>query len=604
MDKKRIWVRFGLVLLSLWALAYVLPTLVGPDKLPKWYTNLFSAKLEYGLDLQGGLELRYTVDIKKAIRDNSNRIRETLVARLAEKVAEKEGKDVETLTRDERKVYEKEFSAVVDDYRTVAITFNIPEQQELLDQEFLDLYSNQYVIAGSDGNTLRVTLPETAVAELSTNIVNETLGIIRKRVEAFGLVEPEVRRVGEFDISVQLPGVDKKQMDIVRARIGQTAQLTFRILDPSANFFSTIQAQLDSYKAANPTKAQTLQIADDSTYGGKTITARSKAELVSFVKTLTVPQDHTIGYEYVENRTGDVVQESFWKTLYMFSKIELSGDYLTRAQVLNDPQEGWFVSLEMNGEGADIFADVTTQHTGKNMAIMLDDDVNSAPTIREPIRGGRARITMGGNRSPNEILTDARALVTVLNHGAYKAPVHKVHDHEVGPTLGADAIASGKLSLGVGALLVVLFMIVYYKRAGMISIIALALNVLFIVAVLVNFNAALTLPGLAGLVLTIGMAVDANVLIYERIREEIRSGRPARACIEAGYDRAFSTIFDANITTALTGVILMNYSTGPIYGFAVVLLTGIVCSVFTAYFVTRVIFEWLLEKQRAKTISI
>ncbi|GMV44315.1 MAG: protein translocase subunit SecD [Myxococcales bacterium] len=604
MEKKRIWRRFFLILLSVFALLYVLPTLVGKDKLPAWYTGIFSQTLNYGLDLQGGLELRYTVDYKKAIRDNSNRLRFTIVDRVIDKASERDGKDPEALSKDERKKLRDAIASKVTDFATVEFTFASEADAELVDSEFMSIWADRYQVVDTDGAKVLISMSDQTIEQVKDEIVNETLVIIRKRVEAFGLVEPDVRKNGETDIDIQMPGVDKAQMAIVRERIGQTAQLTFRIVDHTANFLADKQGVLDQWKAANPDKAKTIKLEVDPNYKETIVRAQRKSELVGFVSTLDVPDDHMIGFELIEQKSGNVTTESYWRTHYLFSKIELSGDYLTRAAVVPDERDVWAVNLELNGEGADIFEEVTRQYEGQDMAIMLDDDVTSAPRIREVISGGRARITMGGNRTPNEILADARALVTVLNHGAYKAPVHKVHDHAVGPSLGRDSIRSGSFALIVGSVLVVIFMVVYYRRAGWIANLALLLNVLFILAILISFNAAMTLPGMAGLVLTIGMAVDANVLIFERIREELRGGRSPKASVDAGYEKAFWTIFDANVTTALAGIILLNYTSGPIYGFAVVLLTGIVCSVFTAVYVTRTVFDFILERKRVTTLSI
>ena len=201
-------------------------------------------------------------------------------------------------------------------------------------------------------------------------------------------------------------------------------------------------------------------------------------------------------------------------------------------------------------------------------------------------------------------MEEARALVTVLNNGAYKAPVVKVHDIAVGPSLGADAVKSGMFSIILGFALAFAFMLLYYRQAGVIANIALLFNLVLVLAALVSFNAALTLPGMAGIVLTVGMALDANVLIFERIREEVRAGRSVRNALDLGYGKAFWTIFDAQITTAIAGFVLMQYATGPIYGFAVTLLVGIGCSMFTAIFVTRVIYNWMLDHGRLEELSI
>jgi preprotein translocase subunit SecD len=294
------------------------------------------------------------------------------------------------------------------------------------------------------------------------------------------------------------------------------------------------------------------------------------------------------------------VLKSYYRTEYLFGEAKVTGDHLARARVFYKDTGEPYVSLTFTSLGATLFGEVTEAHVGEYLAIMLDDDINSAPVIKEAITGGAAQITLGGNQSSSELLQEAQSLVTVLTHGAYKAPVHKIQDHEVGPSLGKDSIAAGVLSLSVGGLLVILFMFLYYRVAGLVANLALVLNITFVVAILIAFNSALTLPGLAGIVLTIGMAVDANVIIYERIREELRAGKTARAAIETGYAKSFWTIIDAQLTTALAGIILMNFTTGPIYGFAVTLLIGIICSVFTALYVTKLVFYWMLDKRIIK----
>ena len=260
--------------------------------------------------------------------------------------------------------------------------------------------------------------------------------------------------------------------------------------------------------------------------------------------------------------------------------------------------EGPYVALEFNARGAKQFDELTGRNVGKRLAIILDNTVYSAPVIRERISGGRASIT--GNFD----IKEARDLAIVLRAGALPAPVHVAEERTVGPSLGKDSIRQGITSFVVGGSLVVVFMLVYYKFAGVLADLALMLNVVFLIAALAAFQATLTLPGIAGIVLTLGMAVDANVLINERIREELRTGKTARAAIDAGYERALPAILDSNITTFLSGVILFQFGSGPIKGFAVTLCIGIVSSVFTAVVGTRVVYDYLLTARRLQTVSI
>jgi preprotein translocase subunit SecD len=411
-----------------------------------------------------------------------------------------------------------------------------------------------------------------------------------------------VRLSGDSNIDVQMPGVSKDQMEMVRERIGQTARLTFRIVDNKNDFFASAKADLASFQKAYPNKSKGVEIVKFS--DRFQARAEKKSHLVAFVhylhKANKLPDDHVVGYYFVEEEESGKVLKSYYRTEYLLGEAKVTGDHLARARVFYKDTGEPYVSLTFTSLGATLFGEVTEAHVGEYLAIMLDDDINSAPVIKEAITGGAAQITLGGNQSSSELLQEAQSLVTVLTHGAYKAPVHKIQDHEVGPSLGKDSIAAGVLSLSVGGLLVILFMFLYYRVAGLVANIALVLNLVFVVAILIAFNSALTLPGLAGIVLTIGMAVDANVIIYERIREELRAGKTARAAIETGYAKSFWTIIDAQLTTALAGIILMNFTTGPIYGFAVTLLIGIICSVFTALYVTKLVFYWMLDKRIIK----
>jgi len=260
--------------------------------------------------------------------------------------------------------------------------------------------------------------------------------------------------------------------------------------------------------------------------------------------------------------------------------------------------EGPYVALELNPRGAKLFEDLTGRSVGRRLAIVLDNTVYSAPVIRERIGGGRASIT--GNFD----IKEARDLAIVLRAGALPAPVTIAEERTVGPSLGKDSIRQGITSFIVGGSLVVLFMLVYYKFAGVLADMALILNVLYLVALLAAFQATLTLPGLAGIVLTLGMAVDANVLINERIREELRLGKTPRAAIDNGYERALPAILDSNITTFLSGLILFQFGSGPIKGFAVTLCIGIVTTVFTAVVCTRVVYDYLLSTRQIKTVSV
>lgn len=369
--------------------------------------------------------------------------------------------------------------------------------------------------------------------------VDRAMEIIRNRVDQFGVGEMAIQRQGKDNIIVQLPGVTDRERAL--EIIGKTAHLEFRLVSDKVE---------DLKKALNKEEVE--------------------------------------GYEvkYMEN-------ERAGREPLLVSKVaSLAGDTIVNAKTefssrgFGEP----YVSLTLNAKGAQIFADLTAANVGKRLAIVLDGKVVSAPVIREAIPSGQAQIS--GNFTVNE----ANDLSVILRAGALPAPVVVEEERTVGPLLGADSIKSGINATLIGAALVFLFMIVYYRLAGMIANIALVLNLLIILACLAMFKGTLTLPGIAGLILTIGMSVDANVLIYERIREELHVGKTLRAAIAAGYHRAFSAIFDSNITTVVAAALIFKFGTGPIRGFAVTLTIGLLANLFTAVVCTRAIFELLCEQ--------
>jgi preprotein translocase subunit SecD len=277
----------------------------------------------------------------------------------------------------------------------------------------------------------------------------------------------------------------------------------------------------------------------------------------------------------------------------------MTGEYITDARVRPGDQFGNpYVELILDARGARIFERITAENVKRRLAIVLDNRVYSAPVIQERIAGGRASITGSFD------IKEARDLAIVLRAGALPAPVEIVEERTVGPSLGRDSIRQGVISFIVGSSLVLVFMIAYYKGAGLVADLALVFNIVFMLAILAGFQAVLTLPGIAGIVLTMGMAVDANVLINERIREELRAGKSPRSAIEAGYDRALPAILDSNITTFLSGLILFQFGTGPVKGFAVTLCVGIVSTVVTAVYLTRVYYDYRIANRRLARISI
>jgi preprotein translocase subunit SecD len=381
--------------------------------------------------------------------------------------------------------------------------------------------------------------------------VKQGLETIRNRVDQFGVAEPSIQQQGDNRILVQLPGV--QDPDRAKALIGKTALLEFKLVNEGANVEQAVGGQ--------------------------------------------VP----VGSELLYERRVDKQTKEERRIPYVVEKKALlTGADVSNARVSIDQNTSEpYVSLELTGTGGKQFADLTSANVGRRLAIILDGNLYSAPVIRERIPSGQAQIT---GSFTSETATD---LAIVLRAGALPAPVQVLEERTVGPSLGADSIHRGVVSSAAAALAVVLFMLVYYRLSGLIADVALALNLLVLLAALAGFHATLTLPGIAGVVLTIGMAVDTNILIFERIREELRSGKTVRAAIEAGFARAFRTVIDTHVTVLVSAAILYQFGTGPVKGFAVTLAIGIFASLFTAVFFTRLVFDLLyMRGRRVESISI
>lgn len=394
-------------------------------------------------------------------------------------------------------------------------------------------------------------LPAEELQQIRSSAVSQALEKIRNRVDAFGVSEPSITRQGARRIVVQLPGLrdTKRAIEL----IGKTAQLELKLVH-----------SLASSPTATPPPGTMLLYTKDK-----------------------------------DPKTGQLVQGAPY---FVERRATVTGDMLADARALPDQLNfgQYYVLMRLDARGKRIFGRLTQENVGRALAIILDDTIFSAPVIQEPILGGEARIT--GHFTPEE----ARDLALVLREGALPAPVSIVENRTVGPSLGSDSITKGIRSTLIGGGLVVLFMLVYYRWSGLIADIALALNLLLLLGAMAipGLSATLTLPGIAGIILTLGMAVDANVLIFERIREELRQGKAVRSAVDAGFERAFSAILDSNVTTLIAAVVLFQFGSGPVKGFAVTLSIGLLASMFTAVFVSRVIYETVFSFRRVTRLSI
>lgn len=526
--------------------------------------------LTLGLDLQGGLLLQYKVMTEKAVQDKLDRMARDIRVRL-----EEEGDDVDVDVKHPEGEY------------YVDATFADPANTSLVNEDFMTFFTSLNETDMGEGK-VRFSMSDEYIDETKDFAVQQAIETIRQRVDALGVSEPSITRRGENDIVVQLPGLKEDDVERAKSLIGATAQLQFKMVDDDNinQFFGQFQGNLpDGFNLRRV----------DGNY--LSVTASSKEELKEFFEGKT-DDEHEIGYKfypiYKDPQKKEEVDEqaSYWKTYYLFSETRLTGEYITDARVSVDQKFNRpYVALNFDSKGAELFGELSKNNVGKRMAIMLDENVKSAPVFNEAIMGGRAQITLGSMKSFTELQKEAQDLVISLRHGALPAPIEMQYETVVGPTLGQDSIESSARALIVGSILIVIFMLIYYRGSGIISVTALFLNMILILAGLAALGATLTLPGIAGIILTVGMAVDANVIIYERIREEVRKGRSPLESVQTGFDMALSAVMDANITTGIAALVLMQYGTGPIKGFAVTLLIGIVSTIFTAVLVSRLLFD-------------
>lgn len=555
MNKSLRWKFLLVFVMVLFSGLTMLPTFT--DNMPDWWKKYMTPEgLQLGLDLQGGMHLVLKVDLDKAAENSL----EFAAQDLKNNLKDQRITVVQTASADAKKVI-----------FTLPNTDSVDTVQQLVEEDFPNL---DIAIQAEEGSFPRITLTlkESQVDFINKNAVNQSLEILRNRIDQFGVTEPIIVRQGTDEIIIQLPGVKdtKRAMKL----IGQTAQLQFKVVsDSGINLPSLIDKAIESGQ---------WEQGDDTT--------KLNEALNRFL-----PTDTTVYFEKDKDpKTGKEIQ----KPLLLQNQVLMTGEMVKNAQVriggnFNEP----YVSLDLTGRGGKVFGQVTENNVNRRLAIVLDNVVRSAPVIREKILGGSAQIS--GSFSYEE----ATDLAIILRVGALPAPVEIVQNLTVGASLGHDSINKGLSSGLLGTALVMLFMIVYYRLSGFIANLALLLNILFVFAGLAALQATLTLPGIAGIILAIGMAVDANVLIFERMREEFAIGKSVRSGVESGYDKAFWTIVDSQVTTLITALALFLFGTGPIKGFAVTLSLGVIFNLFTALFCTRLVYETLYSKKMLKPIS-
>jgi len=515
------------------------------DSLPGWVKQILSERgLSLGLDLQGGIHLVLEVEEDRAVEIAVDRSKKMLVELLGEQnvstgKVERVGSTMLVIPVSDKQVQDQ-VSKLMDDSFPSFVQDTVSEKE------------------------MKYALRGTEVDRIKNSAINQALETIRNRIDQFGVAEPLIQRLGENQIAIQLPGIKDPQR--AKALIQKTALLEFKMLDEVSPLRLELPSQVERVKEKDILKQFESRIPEQ--------------DEILFERTTSKEGNHAYSIPYLIKKdvvlTGDVLQDA---------RVTM-GDF-------NEP----VVSMSFDSKGAREFEEITGANIGKRMAVILDGKVYSAPVIRARIGGGRAQIE--GSFTTEE----ASDLAVVLRAGALPAPLKTLQDLTVGPSLGRDSIEKGIRTTLIAGMLVLVFMVIYYRLSGLLADLAIGLNLLGLLGALSGLNATLTLPGIAGIILTIGMGVDSNVLIFERIREELRQGRPIRLAVDGGYDKALVTIVDAHVTTLITGFALFVFGTGPIKGFAVTLCLGIAINLFTALVGTKVVFD-ICNRRKLGQLSI
>ena len=513
------WKKLLVLFVIALGIVYALPNLLPKDVESK-SGLLPGQQINLGLDLQGGSHLLMLVDMEVVETERLNSLSETI--------------------RQEFRTEKIRFSDLKVEERTVSISVRKADDISAAELIFAEL--GRGLVTTSDGQSYQISFDEKGLTELRNQTVEQSMEIIRRRIDPDGTKEPIIQRQGKERVLVQLPGVDDPET--IKRLLGRTAKLTFQLVDTSIT-------------------------------GAEAIT-RGRVPPGSVL----LPGDG-------ENSQSYVVEK----------RVMVSGEMLNGATASFDQNNRPSVSFSLNATGAKKFGRVTGANIGRPFAIILDGKVVSAPTIQSQIFGN-------GQITGQFTVAETNELALILRAGALPAPLIVLEERSIGPGLGADSVVAGKIAAIVGLILVIIYMLLSYGLFGALADVALMVNIVLILAALSALQATLTLPGIAGIVLTMGMAVDANVLVFERIREELRRGRSVNAAIDGGYQRAISTIVDSNLTTLFAALFLYVFGSGPIKGFAVTLAIGILTSLFTAVMVTRLLIVIWLERRRPKALEL
>ncbi len=557
----RTWITVAVILLTA---AFIAPNFVNTSNFGWWP----SKKLNYGLDIQGGLHLVMGADIESVIK--------TMVIRQTRSMQTEFQKDGITI---------KSFKTDKANLGQFFIDTDTLEEAKKIEQQVIKNHGPVLQILSVNANGVDVKYFDSELLAQKETIVRQAIETIRNRIDEFGVAEPSITQQSTDRILVQLPGM----ADAERAKelINTTAKLDFMLVSNKMGSDELQRLITEAEKAENFSMA-----------------ALKYSEYVTKVNEVLkgkIPEDTIVYFEKLENvKTMDAGSTP----ILLETTTDLTGDALDTASVTMDQYGNPEVSMRFNPVGSTKFADLTGQNVGRRMAVVLDKVIKTAPNINGKIPGGNAVITLGRGGDAQKMMDEAKLIATSLRAGALPVALEQLEERRVGPSLGKDALEKARLGAIVGSVLIILFMLVWYKGMGAITAITLLLNVIFIFAILGSLGATLTLPGIAGIALTVGFAVDANVLINERIKEEFAKGSGIKIAIQEGYDKAMSAIIDANIMTGSTAVVLLYFGTGPVRGFAVTLLAGILTTMFANVFISKVLVDNLVHKFNVQKISV
>ncbi|NVB83750.1 MAG: protein translocase subunit SecD [Kofleriaceae bacterium] len=672
MDRSLKWRTALLFVVTVLCIATLIPSFVPKGQLPTWFTRVFSSRMSYGLDLQGGLHLVYSIDLDKAIDDRASELKRDIESRMVDEGVKGA---VKTPSMPLGAV-----TVLVDD------AAKRPLVMSWLDKDYRGAKGDELTMLDCPAAEPKSAICFRVSSKFGDNLkkaaLSNAVSTIRDRINEKGVAEPNVVEKGD-QVIVELPGLDDEMIQETKDIIARTAKLEMKVVDDCTTYNPTgctkdnsthdgspymkkLFAKVGSNRQGQPTDPEAIRleiraevdqwrpdeggdmhtdyylIAPDreemvpiewakkhSCFHKDSVVENDKVKcnvtgrqiieryvfgdkdlgypgLVGADPGFKVPDDRQLSFEQLDTQPGASDQRQFWRTYFLERAVRLTGSAISNAMGSYDPNTNRpVVLLDFNRFGGRQFGDVTAQIVGMKFATILDDKVKSAPIINQAIRGGRASITMGGGDAVAQE-RERDDLVAVLKTGSLPAPLREESSAKVGPSLGSDAIAKTRLSFALGIALVIVIMVGIYKWSGMIAVFAVVFHIIVTLAVMALFGATLTLPGIAAIVLSIGMEVDGNILIYERIREELLLGKSVRGAIDLGFSRAFSAILDGQLTTAAAGWVLLNYGSGPIKGFAVMLLVGVFTTIGTNIWVTRILFDWAVARKKGpqQTLSI